>query len=214
MGVNRGILECHEQGIVTSASFMVTGASAEDAAALARERPWLAVGLHWDVVGEDERDFPLDDREAVEEELERQLGRFRELLDRDPTHVDSHRHVHLEEPTRSWFHELVAPLHVPIRGDGRISFVGGFYAQWEWGETDLRRVSVEALRRVLEEEVGHGWTELSCHPGYVTPDYEAMYLSEREAEVETLTSSEILDAIDDLGIKLVSFADYPVGGAA
>lgn len=31
----------------------------------------------------------------VREELESQLSRFRELLGRDPTHVDGHQHVHV-----------------------------------------------------------------------------------------------------------------------
>lgn len=31
----------------------------------------------------------------VREELEAQLSRFRELLGRDPTHVDGHQHVHV-----------------------------------------------------------------------------------------------------------------------
>ena len=44
--VNEGILRAHEQGVLTSASLMVTGAASARAAALARARPALAVGLH------------------------------------------------------------------------------------------------------------------------------------------------------------------------
>jgi hopanoid biosynthesis associated protein HpnK len=43
---NAGIIEAHRQGILTSASLMVTGAAAGDAVRLARESPDLAVGLH------------------------------------------------------------------------------------------------------------------------------------------------------------------------
>ena len=45
-GVNRAILEAHEKGVLTSASLMVTGAAFEEAVALARTHPGLAVGLH------------------------------------------------------------------------------------------------------------------------------------------------------------------------
>src|SRR5206468_2930594 len=45
-GVNRGIIEAHERGIVTSASLMVRWPAAAEAAAYARSRPQLGVGLH------------------------------------------------------------------------------------------------------------------------------------------------------------------------
>jgi predicted glycoside hydrolase/deacetylase ChbG (UPF0249 family) len=44
--VNRGIVEAHERGIVTSTSIMATGPKFEHAVELARSRPSLAVGVH------------------------------------------------------------------------------------------------------------------------------------------------------------------------
>ena len=44
--VNRGILEAHERGVLTAASLMVTGDAFEEAVALAKAHPRLAVGLH------------------------------------------------------------------------------------------------------------------------------------------------------------------------
>ena len=107
------------------------------------------------------------------------------------------------------FRELVAPLGVPLRDDGRVRFVGGFYAQWEWMVTNLEYVSVSFLQQLLRDEVGDGWTEFSCHPGYVSSDYTAVYLREREAEVRTLTDPRIRQTIEELGIRLASYADFP-----
>src|SRR5918994_7702206 len=45
-GVNRGIVEAHEHGIVTSASLMVKQRAAEEAAAYARSHTQLSLGLH------------------------------------------------------------------------------------------------------------------------------------------------------------------------
>ncbi|HKB71821.1 MAG TPA: ChbG/HpnK family deacetylase, partial [Thermoanaerobaculia bacterium] len=45
-GANRAIAEAHDRGILTAASLMVTGAAADEAVAIARARPALAVGLH------------------------------------------------------------------------------------------------------------------------------------------------------------------------
>jgi predicted glycoside hydrolase/deacetylase ChbG (UPF0249 family) len=207
-GVNRGIVECHTDGVVTSTSLMVTGRAVEEAVALSRAHPDLAIGLHWDVWGEDEHEFDTGDIDAVRHEFARQLEQFRRIMGRDPTHVDSHRHAHREDHLMPVFGELVEPLGVPLRDDGKVRFVGGFYAQWEWGVTDLNHVSVDFFEGMLYEEVPPGWTEFSCHPGYRSPGYEAMYLEEREAEVRTLTDPRVRRAIDDIGIQLVSYADY------
>jgi chitin disaccharide deacetylase len=207
-GTNRGIVECHARGVLTSTSMMVTGAAVDEAVELSRAHPRLAVGLHWDVVGEDEREFDLNDRRAVAQEFALQLDRFHELMGRAPTHVDSHRHMHLDEGVRELFCELVAPLGVPLRGDGQVRFVGRFYAQWEWGVSELAHVSAETLGEIVREEVREGWTEISCHPGYVSDDYTPMYRHEREAELRTLTDPRIRATIEELGIALESYATY------
>jgi predicted glycoside hydrolase/deacetylase ChbG (UPF0249 family) len=212
-GVNRGIVECHVRGIVTSTSLMVTGRAVDEAVELSRRHPQLAIGLHWDVWGEDEREFDTHDIPAVREEFARQLEEFRRLMGRDPTHVDSHRHAHREKHLFESFRELVEPLGVPLRGDGSVRFVGGFYAQWEWKVTNLEYVSVAFLEGMLRNEVSEGWTEFSCHPGYRSPDYEAVYLVEREAEAETLTDPRIRAVLDEEGIRLRSYADVAAVGA-
>jgi chitin disaccharide deacetylase len=212
-GTNRGIVECHTRGVLTSTSMMVTGAAVEEAVELSSAHPDLAVGLHWDVIGEDEREFDLDDEAAVREEFATQLQRFQELMGRAPTHIDSHRHIHLDDSVRGLFRELAAPLGMPLRGDGRVRFVGNFYAQWEWGVTDLEHVSVAALQDIIREELREGWTELSCHPGYVTDDYLPMYRHEREAELRTLIDPRIAATLSELGIALESYTTYAAKAA-
>ena len=207
-GVNRGILECHTSGVVTSTSLMVTGRAASEAVAMSRDHPALALGLHWDVWGEDERKFDVSDVAAVRQEFDRQMDSFHHLLGRMPTHVDSHKHAHRQPELMMLFQKLVAPLGIPLRHEGSIRFVGDFYAQWEWKVTNLDYVSVSALVDILRTHVQPGWTELACHPGYVSPDFSSIYLEEREAEVRTLTDPRVAETIRELGIRLVSFADH------
>ena len=210
IGINRGIVECHERGVVTSASLMVTGRAAREAATLSRNHPDLSVGLHWDVWGEDEREFSMADEQAVRREFDHQLQAFRELLGRDPTHVDSHKHAHRDEDGQplGLFHELVEPLGVPLRGDGSVRFVGDFYAQWRWRDSDPRLISVDTFCELLAGKVTTGWTEIACHPGYQSDDFDSVYLPEREMELRTLTNARVHDAIDELGIRLASYMEY------
>src|SRR5262249_24497612 len=97
-GVNRGIFEAHDRGIVTSTSLMVHRPAAEAAVVETWSRPGLGVGLHFDLgswadEAEANRDpgVPLDGRDAGEiaADAHGQLDRFRELVGRDPTHLDS-----------------------------------------------------------------------------------------------------------------------------
>ena len=106
------------------------------------------------------------------------------------------------------FRELVEPLGVPLRGDDKVKFVGGFYAQWEWKVPNLEYVRLPFLQQMLREEVSEEWTEFSCHPGYNSPDYHGVYREEREHELRTLTDRRIRQSIRELGIVLASYLDY------
>src|SRR5438105_15542053 len=106
-GVNRGIIQAAQQGIVTSASLMVRQPAAAAAAAYARESTRLSVGLHVDLGEWIYRNgewvhlyfvVPTDDAAAVRAEVAGQLADFNRLTGTDPTHLDSHQHVHREEP--------------------------------------------------------------------------------------------------------------------
>ena len=205
-GINRGIVEAHVDGIVTSTSLMVTGHAVPEALALAREHPRLGLGLHFEGWGEDEREFDVGDAEAVRAELRRQVEGFRELVGRDPDHLDSHRHVHRQEHLFDVFREQAAELHVPLRFDGTVNYVGHFYAQWEWKVTVLDRISPETLCGLLRDMVGEGWTELACHPGYMPAGTTTVYGHEREVELRTLCDPGVRATVDAEGIELASFA--------
>lgn len=207
-GVNRGILDCYLRGVVTSTSLMVTGRAVTEAVAMSRDNPNLAVGLHWDVWGEDEREFDITDIPLVRDEFRRQFDMFEQLLGRPPTHVDSHRHAHRSEKLMPVFLELVHPLGIPLRCDGKVRFWGGFYAQWEWKVTDLHYVSSAFLIRMLQQEVKDGWTEFSCHPGYASSEDNWVYGFEREREIAALTDPIVRTEINKLHIRLASYADY------
>ncbi|MBV9605554.1 MAG: ChbG/HpnK family deacetylase [Solirubrobacterales bacterium] len=201
-GVNQGIVEAHVRGVLTSTSLMVDRDAATEAAALAEQHPALSVGLHF------VEDGPgIDDPAHVAREFARQLGRFRELMGAEPTHVDSHHHVHVRR--LSTFAPLVAPLGVPLRGDGRVPYVGAFFAHPEPGVVDHDRIREPFLLRLLGEiPADAGFTELGCHPGLVTDELSSSYTHEREIELGVLTAPDLPARIDGLGLVLANYRDW------
>ncbi len=218
-GVNRGVIEAHERGIVTSASLMVRWPAAAEAAAYGRKRPSLSLGLHFDfgewcrrngswiklyeVVSE-------EDVTAVSKEASRQLAAFRRLVGKDPTHLDSHQHVHCQKPLSSVFIDVAERLGVSLRShSAQVRHCGGFYGQTRDGEPLPGFVSAAALIKMLAE-LPPGFTELSCHPGYAE-DLDSMYRQERVRELRTLCDPRVRTAINDMGIELCSFGDVVCG---
>ena len=90
--------------------------------------------------------------------------------------------------------------HSPVR------YFSKFYGQWG-GQTHLEQLGVESLARMLEREIKEGFTELSCHPGYVDPDYPTGYSTEREAELRALCDPRIRRVLAEQSIQLVSYHD-------
>jgi chitin disaccharide deacetylase len=120
-GVNRGILEAHRHGIVTSASLLANGTAFASAVELARSAPGLGVGVHLNlsngapVLGAETVPSLVNARGEFEDgpeglllkmarrglalgEVEREWdGQIRRVRDAgiSPTHVDGHKHVHM-----------------------------------------------------------------------------------------------------------------------
>lgn len=119
--VNQGIIQAHQQGILTSTSLMVTGEAFEHGVALAKTHPNLGVGLHLVLVcGKSvlspqviphlvnqkgffsnnplcaglNYQFNLPTRAELRQEIKAQLDKF---LDTGLTltHLDGHLHLHL-----------------------------------------------------------------------------------------------------------------------
>lgn len=119
--INRGIVEAHVDGIVTSASLLVTARAFDDAVELARTTPTLSLGVHLNfyrgepvldpsrlrtLTDDDGRFFGSVDR-IVASLLMRRLD-LRELADEfraqiemvksmgiEPAHLNSDKHLHL-----------------------------------------------------------------------------------------------------------------------
>jgi len=132
--VNAAVMLAHRQGVLTSASLMVTGNAVEEAVALARQTPTLAVGLHLIVAAGraalspadiphlvDSSGFFPDDpvqtglryafsrtaRQELAREMEAQFERFA-ATGLPLSHVDCHLHMHI--------HPVLFDLLLPLAG--------------------------------------------------------------------------------------------------
>jgi predicted glycoside hydrolase/deacetylase ChbG (UPF0249 family) len=204
-GVNRGILEAHRQGILTSTSLMVNSPAVEDAVTLSRAAPELSVGLHVDLPNEASQE-PAGSPRGIQAELREQFARFQTLMGRPPTHLDSHHNVHRDPRVLSHFLEIAQEHGLPLRGHSRARYFSKFYGQWG-GQTHLEQLSVESLAGMLRTEIGRGVTELSCHPGYLDPDYPTGYSAERETELRTLCNPRIRETLAQESIQLIGYRD-------
>lgn len=212
-GVNRGVIEAHERGIVTSASLMVRWQAAAEAAEYSRDHPKLSLGLHFDFGEWAYRDetwvplyevVPLDEATALADEVSRQLTAFRRLVGHDPTHLDSHQHIHRSEPVHSILVDTALQLAVPLRDHNpKVSYCGNFYGQSGKGDPFPDAISVDGLIGTLAA-LDPGITELGCHPGD-GDNIDSMYRNERVQEVRVLCDPRVRAAIVAQGIKLCSF---------
>ena len=225
-GINRGVMHAHRNGIVTSASLMVRWPAAVDAVRYARAAPELGVGLHLDLAewvhdgiewGAGYQVVRDDDPEAVTEEMWRQVERFDQLVGTLPSHVDSHQHIHRNEPARAAVALVCRELGVPLRmEDPAITHCGAFHGQSGTGEPLHAGISTTALVDLLGAFVP-GVTELLCHPG-LGDESGSVYGAERDLEVAALCDPAVRAAVETAGIELITFhdvglTDEPAGNA-
>jgi len=198
-GTNRGIVEAHLRGIVTSTSLLVNAAGSTDAAELALSAPDLSIGLHADLDGVD--------ADQIGDALARQLERFESLLSAAPTHLDTHHDTHRNPRAFPAVVEFARRHGLRLRGHARMRVCTKFYGQWG-GETHLEQISVAGLERLLAD-IEDLMTELTCHPGYRDPALRTSYDAEREVEVRTLCDPAARAVVARLGFRLTSFHELP-----
>jgi predicted glycoside hydrolase/deacetylase ChbG (UPF0249 family) len=216
-GVNQGIIRAHERGVVTSASLMVRWPAAKAAADYAAAHPRLSLGLHLDLAEWVYRDeqwvpryqvVPADDERAVADEVTRQCESFRRLVGKDPTHLDSHQHVHRNEPVLSIMSRFAHQMAVPLRSfSPAVRYCGDFYGQTGEGEPYPEGISLEGLLNILST-LPEGVTELGCHPGE-DEHLDSVYRVERKHEVEVLCDQRVRQALANNHIQLRSFTNSP-----
>jgi predicted glycoside hydrolase/deacetylase ChbG (UPF0249 family) len=142
-------------------------------------------------------------------EVRRQLERFQELLGRAPTHLDSHQHIHREEPVRTVVLDLADNLGIPVRSfSSTVFYCGEFYGQLGEGTPYPAGITVEHLVAIIDQ-LPPGVTELGCHPGYAEA-LDSVYRAERELELRVLCDPAIHHALQKRQIELQAFGSQTI----
>lgn len=216
--VNYGIFDAMKNGVVSSATMMVTMPGASHAAELIHAYRLSNVGVHLVLTSghpmtnarsltNKSGKFRLSNRFAselvdgpelnldeVEAEWTAQIERFCDIAG-PPHHLDSHHHIHMYEPLAPVIRHLSAKYSLPVRAGNQIGahsfsdyFQDGFYKD---------AVSIDFFRD-LHEQYKHksGTMEVMSHPAYIDRTLQAhsSYQNERLIELDVLTSDALKDS--------------------
>ncbi|MHB1390243.1 MAG: carbohydrate deacetylase [Thermoleophilia bacterium] len=250
-GINRAVIECFQRGAVTSTTLMVNAGAARDAAALAATNRGLGVGLHLNLtagaptlppekvtslVGANGK-FPGLQQMLVrltlgrartgelEAEVLAQIERCREL-GVEPTHVDSHHHLHAHprlrgilawacrragiKKARGYRMAMRSPKAaairlaslIPVGGDALLT-PNRFSGIEAMGDRDM------ATALAAELSSTRGVLEFMCHPGHADADLASVstYSDQRQVELIALLAGEWLAAIESAAAEPISYCE-------
>lgn len=230
-GVTYGIYDVIKYGIVTSTTLMVNTKASELAANLAKEYSDLNVGLHFNIsLGIPLTNCPslvdgnnnfikpkvlVDDERFLEEEIYQELiaqyERYLYLVQKKPTHVDSHLYAHQIFPkVNRQIIRFSEDYQIPVRSYGnkyykKTQFIKNFKVL----NDDNFSSMMEKFKQLIVENEHCDVVELMVHPGFV--DVELLNISSynqpRCLEYEVLKSNEAKEFLKLRNIDLISFKE-------
>ncbi|PTL84331.1 hypothetical protein DAT35_11795 [Vitiosangium sp. GDMCC 1.1324] len=223
--VSRGVLRAMQEGIVSSASFMVNTPYSETAA---REARGLPLGLHFNLT----RGLPVWAAfpsghlrggalseplaqhltpDEVEAEALAQLERLDTLLGQPATHVDVHQLLHRHPNVFEGLTRAAHTARLPVRAiDANMRRAlrerGVPTNDHVIGETGAEAYwTLERLEQILATLPEDGVIELVCHPGYMPEAVKSGYARQREVELATFLHPRAHMALTRLGLRPTDF---------
>jgi len=148
--------------------------------------------------------------EQIRLELQRQLARVQQS-GCQPSHLDSHHHIHRYPEIFAVTLECARELSVPVRAidaamrdELRRSGIAttDHFSMDFYGE----QATATTLIRLVEECPG-GTLEIMSHPGHVDIDLPSSYRDERERELAALCAPAWLIYLAEHQIPLLNFSD-------
>lgn len=190
-GINWGIIESHQRGILTSTTLMANMPGFDHAVELASQNPKLGIGVHMTLtclapilkdhktIVDENGNFKkisffknnMDyDVEEVYREWDAQIQKIY-AAGINPTHLDSHHHTHTLPQHREITLRLARKYNLPVRGNmdlpEDIKTVSYFETEFDQLGKNAEETYTDYLNEVLDKVEKYGTVEAMVHPGYL-----------------------------------------------
>lgn len=223
-GVNYGIIEAHLNGIVNSATMMMNMYAVEHGIELAKLHPTLGLGVHLvltagkplltglHTIVDQNGDFlknsywydnPVINVEEVEKEWDAQIQKFLSY-GLNPSHLDSHHHVHMIPILHPVIAKLSQKYNLPVRisPKSQIDGITPFTDQLltDFYGSDIPINYFETIEDRINNRIES--VEVMVHPALIDNYLKngTSYCFERLTELDILTNSKLPE-----GVELVKY---------
>ena len=227
-GVNHGIVQAFQKGIVRSTTLMMGMPATEQAIALSMENPELKVGVHLrlttgqpmasevpSLLGNDgqlqKQSLFWENQGMNTEEIERELrAQIEQFISYDVplSHLDGHHHCHSHPQVAPIASKLAQEYGVPIRPCGQTAQFNGkslMFSDRFYGDS----LSTHGLLNIIEDYKGQTQVlELMAHPAIVDKALEQVsgYSDARAQELKILTDPTLPDLLASMGIAVTDYS--------
>lgn len=232
-GINLGIIQAHQRGILTSTTIMAGMPGFEEAVELAKKNTDLGIGVHLtltcgsplrdDVATLTEDDGSFHNLSFYEKEFSIDLDELYNewktqielVIDSGikPTHLDSHHHVNVIDPLTTIFVKLAKEFDLPVRNNFEVpeelSTTGSFVTYFDsvgHNKEIWRAMEMKNLFQMVQQNTS---TEIMCHPAYL----DKFLLENSSFNVNrTIVLDELLDPrypelLEENNINLIHFGE-------
>lgn len=227
-GVNLGIIEAFQQGIVRSTTLMVGMPAEIHGAELAKQNPGLKVGIHLrltagspmadgvptllDTNGQLQNQGLFWDNqnmnpEEVERELRAQIEHFLSL-GVSLSHMDGHHHCHRHALVAPIARKLAEEFKVPLRPENEMTQYQGKslgFSDKFYGDN----LTSENLLEIVRQYLGRVQVlELMAHPALIDESLieASRYATPRTRELAILTDPSLLEALSGMGVTISDYS--------
>lgn len=230
-GVNYGIIDAHQKGILTSTTMMANMSGFEEGVLLAKENPNLGIGVHLTLtcgspisdnvstlINENKEFHNLTFYEdKFEINLDELYQEWKSQIDKiissgiQPTHLDSHHHVNSISPIDTVFIRLAKEYNLPVRNNfdvpNDVKTTGRLFTAFDSLAQNKNIWKHMDLNNLIGDCKRYDIVEAMCHPAYV--DAELMNGSSLNTD-RTFILQEIINLKESLifrenDIQLVNY---------
>src|SRR3989344_3854413 len=222
-GINLGVLESFNNGIVTSATIMINMPFAQEAIQISAIHQ-IPLGLHLNITSGEfftGSNYLFGDKGKVKnmyknggaltskdmgliiKEYEAQIAKFFKITQKMPSHLDHHHNVQKISGYLKPYIDFIASLKIPTRTRSHTTRVKrpDFIIESFFSEKELTKAHLMNIISSLK----NGVSELITHPSLITGESLDSYTENpRYKQMKLLTDPEIKQAVGKAGVRLIS----------